>query len=467
MTVSHHDAKMQRARKALIGAIIFCLVFMICEVIFGVMAHSLALITDAMHLLTDVAALSLSLFATVVSQWAGSKRLSFGWHRAEVVGAMCSVFLVWALAGVIIYEACNRISTMIKCAKREASACDGCEGIESVTMFAVGCAGFFVNVICAGILMAGGHAHSHGGLPGGAHTCTGGHGHGGGHDDDHGHAMVETPKNANAHGHSHDGKPAFGDHHDCDHDDDHGHSHGGNGSGGNQRDTAPLLVNDGGSYGGCGHGHDHQDHGHSHDHHAAYDNDDDHGHAHGGHDNETNMNIRGAMIHAIGDCVQSIGVIIAASIIWGTNGRDKNPHAWSNLADPICSLIFAAVTLYTTRFLTVDVFYVLMEATPDSVKLEELHEALSGISQVTQVDHLHVWALTPSLKSMSVHVVCPSLQHHMTVLRDAKVIAKRFGIGHTTVQVDVERESTDAAHSSSPLCVTSAFIRAATGGAVL
>jgi zinc transporter 2 len=378
-------------------AIGFCLVFMVVEVIFGIESHSLALVTDAMHLLTDVAALSLSLFATVVSEWAGSKRLSFGWHRAEVVGAMASVFLVWVLVGVIVYEACVRIKNIVHCAQSGATPCDECEAIEGMTMLIVGCAGFCVNVCTAMILMLGGHAHSHGGLPGGSGACSG-HDHGGAshHDDHH-----EAPA-------AREGTPLL-----------QSASTARSPKAASARTAAPSPR--------------------------------DHGHSHGG-GSEANMNVRGAMIHAIGDCIQSIAVVIAAAIIWGVSGPKGNAYSWYNLADPICSLIFALLTLYTTRFLTVDVFFVLMEATPESVSLQELHDQLEEIDGVELVDHLHCWALTPSLKSLSVHLVVPDLLKHPMALRRAKAIAKSYGVDHSTIQVDVLSEDMEV--GASPLCVS-------------
>uniref|UniRef100_A0A7S1Q9A7 Cation efflux protein transmembrane domain-containing protein n=1 Tax=Neobodo designis TaxID=312471 RepID=A0A7S1Q9A7_NEODS len=437
----------RRAQRALVGAIVFCFLFMGVEVYFGIRAHSLAVLTDAMHLFTDVAALCLALAATFIATWAGSKRLSFGWHRAEVVGAMGSVFLVWALACVIIYEAVTRLVQMSKCAKGTEGPDEKCEGVEAHVMFFVGCAGFAVNLIVAGILMFGGHAHSHGGLAGGAHACTG-HGHG-----NHGDAAATV--NAAAVRSTADVFDGSGS---SDHS-DHG----------------PLLrpgtarPNDGAPHEGEGechhdHGHSHGDHGHSHG-----GSDDDHGHSHGGHDHghshghhhdSGNMNVRGAMIHAIGDCVQSVGVIASAGIIWGFNGPEADARSWYNLADPICSLVFAVVTLYTTRYLTVDVFFVLMEATPDGISHEELLDRLARVANVDQVDHLHVWALTPTLKNLTVHVVAPDASTHQQVLRDCKSIVRAAGIGHSTIQVATEAEVlssngslTAPGRELSPLCV--------------
>lgn len=114
------------------------------EIVGGYFAHSLAIMTDAAHLATDVGALllryiqnrpsfpspqivqSISLFAMWLSERPKTKSMSFGFHRAEILGAVLSVLLIWALTGsfdkeerssdfhlmdvgVLIYEAINRI----------------------------------------------------------------------------------------------------------------------------------------------------------------------------------------------------------------------------------------------------------------------------------------------------------------------------------------------------------------------
>jgi zinc transporter 2 len=69
------------------------------------------------------------------------------------------------------------------------------------------------------------------------------------------------------------------------------------------------------------------------------------------------MNIRAAIIHIIGDIVQSIGVVLAAIIIYFVG-----PSA--NVADPICTLIFTVICIFTTVPIFRDCMSVLMEATP-------------------------------------------------------------------------------------------------------
>ena len=74
----------KKARRKLIIACILCLLFMVVEVVGGVMSKSLAIATDAAHLLTDLASFMISLFSIWLASRPATQRMSFGWHRAEV-----------------------------------------------------------------------------------------------------------------------------------------------------------------------------------------------------------------------------------------------------------------------------------------------------------------------------------------------------------------------------------------------
>ena len=66
-------------------------------------------ISDAAHLLSDLASFLLSLFAIWISQKKPTKKMSFGFHRAEVLGAVTSIFMIWILTGVLVYLAVDRV----------------------------------------------------------------------------------------------------------------------------------------------------------------------------------------------------------------------------------------------------------------------------------------------------------------------------------------------------------------------
>ena len=99
----------KQARKRLIIASILCLVFMVIEIVGGFLANSLAIASDAAHLLTDFASFMISLFSIWMASRPASRQMSFGWHRAEVIGALTSVLLIWVVTGILCYVATERI----------------------------------------------------------------------------------------------------------------------------------------------------------------------------------------------------------------------------------------------------------------------------------------------------------------------------------------------------------------------
>lgn len=95
--------------KALKTSLIIAFLFLIFEVIGGIIANSLALISDALHMFTDVGALGLSLIVLKIAQLPSTPKMSYGYHRAEILGALASALSLWALCGVLIYEATVRL----------------------------------------------------------------------------------------------------------------------------------------------------------------------------------------------------------------------------------------------------------------------------------------------------------------------------------------------------------------------
>ena len=86
-----------------------CFTFMTIEFIFGYIAGSLAIISDATHLLSDLAGFLISLFSLVVALKPADKDFTFGYHRFEVLGALASILIIWALTVWLLIEAVYRI----------------------------------------------------------------------------------------------------------------------------------------------------------------------------------------------------------------------------------------------------------------------------------------------------------------------------------------------------------------------
>lgn len=146
-------------------AAVVCLLFTIGEAVGGYLANSLAIMTDASHMLSDFASFLISLFALWVARRPATQKMSFGYHRAEVMGAICSVLMIWVLTGVLVYLAIQRLISLNFV-------------IEANTMLVTAAAGVCVNILMGFVLHQSGHGHSHGGL-----SSKHSHSHGG--DEDH------------------------------------------------------------------------------------------------------------------------------------------------------------------------------------------------------------------------------------------------------------------------------------------
>ncbi|KAL6965729.1 Metal tolerance protein 1 [Sarracenia purpurea var. burkii] len=187
---SSKDAKERSSSmRKLFIAVALCLVFMSIEVVGGIKANSLAILTDAAHLLSDVAAFAISLFSLWAAGWEATPRQSYGFFRVEILGALVSIQLIWLLAGILVYEAILRLIH------------DTGE-VNGFLMFLVAAFGLVVNIVMAVIL---GHDHSHAG-----------HDHGHGHNDhDHNHGHGQGVQ-ITTHPHGHE---------ELSRDEEHGHAH--------------------------------------------------------------------------------------------------------------------------------------------------------------------------------------------------------------------------------------------------
>src|SRR5687768_18049303 len=101
----HHTVAPDADRRRLAAALALILGFMVAEVVAGLLAGSLALLSDAAHMLTDAASLALALVAARLAARPPSARFTFGLGRAEVLSAQINGAALLVLAGVIAIEA--------------------------------------------------------------------------------------------------------------------------------------------------------------------------------------------------------------------------------------------------------------------------------------------------------------------------------------------------------------------------
>ncbi|CDY09860.1 BnaC09g43010D [Brassica napus] len=262
-SLSREAGDRKAAMKKLLVAVALCSLFIVVEVIGGIKANSLAILTDAAHLFVDVTAFGISLFSLWASGWEATPRKSYGFFRIEVLGALVSVQMIWLLAGFLVYEAIARLH-------------NGGGEVQGSLMFGISAFGLMVNLAMAFLL---GHSH-------------GGHSHGHGHD----------------------------------HENQHDHHH--------HPQLSEALLEENGTRS----------------------------------EKKRNLNLEGAYLHALGDLIQSVGVMLGGAVIW------YKPE-WK-IIDLICTLLFSVIVLGTTLGMSRNILDVLMESTPQEIDADKLEKGV-------------------------------------------------------------------------------------------
>jgi cobalt-zinc-cadmium efflux system protein len=279
----------QRALKAVLALI---LAFMAAEVVAGVLASSLALLSDAAHMLTDASALGLSLLAARLAARPAHGALTYGLGRAEILSAQTNGVTLLILALLISYEAIRRLVSP--------------PTVQGGVVLAAALAGVIVNLLAVRILARG---------------------------------------------------------------------------------SAP----------------------------------------------DRSLNVEGSYRHIVTDLFGFVATAVAAIVIIATGFQR---------ADPIASLLIAAVMLQAAYSLLMASGRVFMEAAPPGLDPEQIGRVLASQPDVVEVHDLHVWEVTSGFPALSAHVVvragsdCHDLRR---VLQ--RTLEERFGLRHTTLQVDHEAAS--------------------------
>ena len=142
------------------------------------------------------------------------------------------------------------------------------------------------------------------------------------------------------------------------------------------------------------------------------------------------LNIQGAFLHIVTDLFAFVATAIAGALvlIWGLDR-----------ADGVASLLIAALMLWAAYSLLRESGRVFMEAAPKDLDPEAIGEALVAEAGVVEVHDLHVWEVTTGKPAISAHmIVRQDADCHEARWRAARLLADRFGIEHSTLQVEHE-----------------------------
>jgi cobalt-zinc-cadmium efflux system protein len=287
MAHDHHAHSRDADRRAIKLALTLIVAFMIGEITVGVLASSLALLSDAAHMLTDAVALGLSLAAATLASRPARGAMTYGLGRAEILSAQANGVTLLILGALIIYGAITRLVSP--------------PHVHGVPVLAVALVGIAVNLAAARILAG---------------------------------------------------------------------------------------------------------------------------------DEHRSLNVEGSFQHILTDLYGFIATAIAAGVIIAT-GFER--------ADPIASLLIAALMLHAAYGLLMASGRVFMEAAPAGLDPARIGHDLAAQAGIVEVHDLHVWEVTSGFPALSAHVVVRSGDDCHARRRELQqLLEERFGIHHTTLQVDHE-----------------------------
>ena len=145
-----------------------------------------------------------------------------------------------------------------------------------------------------------------------------------------------------------------------------------------------------------------------------------------------NLNVEAAFLHILGDLLNSVGVIIAATLIYFW------PELW--FMDPICTYIFAIIVLWTTRLTFWQCVVLILETVPPHLSVSKIKKRLERVDGVAEVHDIHIWSLNNDKFSFTCHMTLNSDQNgnQQKVLRQTDaVLRKKYDLHHNCIQIEV------------------------------
>ncbi len=290
---SHSHATGTPARLAFV--LVITAIYMVAESVGGWLSHSLALIADAGHMLSDVAALALSLVAARMSRRPPTPARSYGFHRTEILAALANAATLIGISGWVSYEAIRRLQAPPE--------------VAGTMVMWIASGGFVVNLLGMWVLSGGRH---------------------------------------------------------------------------------------------------------------------------------DNLNVRGAWLHVATDALGNIGTVFAgAAIAW---------FGWG-LADPIASLMIAALVCWSSWHLLKESLDVLMEGTPAGIDPSRVRTSMTSVEGVDSVHDLHIWSITSGRVSLSAHVGVDGTRADREILPAlCERLRDDFSITHVTLQLEAACTSHETLH---------------------
>jgi cobalt-zinc-cadmium efflux system protein len=141
------------------------------------------------------------------------------------------------------------------------------------------------------------------------------------------------------------------------------------------------------------------------------------------------LNVRSAFLHVVGDAVSSVGVIVAAGVIWFTGWQ------W---VDPLMSVLIGILILFSSWRVLKSSLHILVEGVPEGLSVEKIGQSMASVPGVQDVHDLHVWSICSGHIALSAHIITDNqpLTEGDGIMTELKQRIAKFGIEHTTIQFE-------------------------------
>lgn len=142
-----------------------------------------------------------------------------------------------------------------------------------------------------------------------------------------------------------------------------------------------------------------------------------------------NLNVRGALLHVMGDLLGSVAAIVAAGVILWTG--------WMPI-DPLLSILVAGLVLRSAVMLLRDAGHILLEGAPKRLRPHEIAADLqASVPAVHDIHHVHAWSLSEERAMVTLHARIDGNANPEAAIRAIKArLLERFGVDHSTVEIE-------------------------------
>jgi cobalt-zinc-cadmium efflux system protein len=147
-------------------------------------------------------------------------------------------------------------------------------------------------------------------------------------------------------------------------------------------------------------------------------------------DSESDLNLRSAFVHLMGDVISTVGAVIAGVIIYFTN---------ANWLDPLVSVLIGFLILYNAWGILRETVDILLESTPRDLDIKKMVSDITKVDGVLGVHDLHVWSLTQNLRTMSAHILTEDISVSAGAEIQGRInelVYHRYNIAHATLQLE-------------------------------